>query len=374
MKKHLLLPAALLLFVALCAPVTSTAAPATSGAPAPASECWSRTEISSLGILGKALPTANPYHRIDTTVYKGFTRGENAQCRVPAGYTVVFKTDAERIGTSVQFGNVRSGGPFASYMGFDLYIKKDGKWLWAGRNHFSASGNDDVKILVSDMAPGEKECLLYLPIYSELYGAQVCVPEGSRVEKMESPFRSRIVFHGSSFTHGISTTRAGMSYPMQFMRKTGLQVIPLGFSGNCKMQPYFADFLEDVEADAYVFDPFSNPNIRMIRERLEGFVERMVKAHPGKPLIFQRTIYWERENFNTAAQKEYGGRRALTDSLMPILCKRYKDVYYIHPDAALHNGESSTADGTHPNDNGYSVWEASIEKPILKILKKYGIK
>ena len=62
---------------------------------------------------------------------------------------------------------------------------------------------------------------------------------------------------------------------------------------------------------------------------------------------------------------------ALSDSLMREICKEYKDVYYIKPDAALHNGESSTADGVHPNDHGYSLWEESIEKPILKILKKY---
>ena len=66
----------------------------------------------------------------------------------------------------------------------------------------------------------------------------------------------------------------------------------------------------------------------------------------------QRTIYWEKENFDTSAQKEYGGRRALSDSLMNEICKEYKDVYYIKPDAALRGGESSTADGTHPNDNG----------------------
>ena len=228
--------------------------------------------------------------------------------------------------------------------------------------------------MIKNMEAGMKECLLYLPLYSELNACQVCVPEGCVLEPLESPFRHKIVFHGSSFTHGVSCTRAGMSYPMQFMRKTGLQVIPLGFSGNCKMQPYFADVLEDIEADAYVFDPFSNPNIPLIRKRLLPFIDRMVKAHPGKPIIIQRTIYWEKENFNTQARAEFGGRRALSDSLMKIACKKYKDVYYIKPDAALHNGESSTADGVHPNDHGYSVWEASIEKPILKILKKYGIK
>ena len=336
---------------------------------------WTKVEASSLNLCGKAFDTPNPYHRIDTCVFKGFTKGENSMCREPAGLTVLFKTDAPTIGVSVQFGEI-SRGEYRSYRGFDLYIKKDGKWLWAGATSFNwdHKNPDRVNSLVNNMAPGEKECMLYLPIYSEVNSCQVCVPEGSKIEPLESPFRHKIVFHGSSFTHGVSCTRAGMSYPMQFMRKTGFQVIPMGFSGRCKMQPYFADVMEAIDADAFVFDPFSNPNINTIRERLEPFVERMVKAHPDKPLIFQRTIYWERENFNTDSQREFEGRRALTDSIMPILCKRYKNVYYIKPDAALHNGESSTADGVHPNDNGYSLWEASIEKPILKILRKYGIK
>lgn len=336
---------------------------------------WKRVEASELNLVGKAFDTPNPYHRIDTVKYKGFTSGENFQCRVPAGLAVLFKTDAGKIGVSAEFAQI-SKASYRSYRGVDLYIKKDGQWLWAGMNDFPFDHDDKDKVItvVSNMAPGEKECLLYLPLYSELNSIKVCVPEGARIESMESPFRHKIVFHGSSFTHGISTGRSGMSYPAQFMRRTGMQPVTLGFSGNCKMQPYFADVLEDIEADAYVFDPFSNPNISMIRERLLPFIDRMVKAHPGKPVIIQRTIYWEKENFDTSAQKEFSGRRALSDSLMKIACKQYRDVYYIKPDAALHNGESSTADGVHPNDNGYSVWEKSIEKPILKILRKYGIR
>jgi len=337
---------------------------------------WNKVEASSLGLCGKAFETPNPYHRIDTCFYKGFSKHENEQCRVSTGLTVLFKTDAERIGVSLEFGNYVHKGAFCSYRGFDLYIKKDGKWLWAGACTFNADHKDWNKVVdvVKYMAPGEKECLLYLPLYTEIASCQVCVPEGSYIKPMESPFRHKILFYGSSFTHGVSCTRAGMSYPMQFMRRTGLQVIPMGFSGNCKMQPYFALVMANVEADVYVFDPFSNPNIPMIKERLMPFIDKMVKAHPGKPIIFQRTIYWERENFNTDSQREYQGRRDLSDSLMAIACKAYKDVYYVKPDAALHNGESSTADGVHPNDNGYSLWAASIEKPILKILKKYGIK
>ncbi len=335
---------------------------------------WSlEVEACELNLVGKAFyDTPNPYHRIDTCRFKGFTKSENMQCRCAAGLAVLFTTDASDIGVKMDFDHA-SGAAYCSYRGFDLYIKKDGQWLWAGMTSFPTEHKDKdaVRALVKNMAEGEKECLLYLPIYTDINSCKVCVSGATHIDPMASPFKHKIVFHGSSFTHGISTTRAGMSYPVQFMRRTGLQPITLGFSGNCKMQPYFADVLEEIDADAYVFDIFSNPNIPLIKERLRPFIDRMVKAHPGKPIIVQRTIYWEKENFDTSAQKEYGGRRALSDSLMTEICKEYKDVYYIKPDAALHSGESSTADGIHPNDNGYSLWERSIEKPILRILKKY---
>lgn len=332
------------------------------------------TEASELNLIGKIMDnTPNPYHRVDTVLYKGFTTGENRQVRCPTGLAVLFKTNSTVISVKTEWGWEYSSVatmPIA-YRGYDLYIKRDGEWVWAAAQATKPEKGRDNLVLIKDMDGSEHECLLYMPNYSEVNSCRIGIEEGASIEPLENPFRHRIVFHGSSYTHGVSTSRPGMSYPMQFMRHTGLQVLSLGVSGNCKMQPYFADVLEEVEADAYVFDIFSNPNIPLIKERLRPFIDRMVKAHPGKPIIVQRTIYWERENFDTAAQQEYGGRRALSDSLMAEICKDYKDVYYIKPDAALHNGESSTADGIHPNDNGYSLWERSIEKPILKILRKY---
>jgi len=332
-------------------------------------------EASSLTLVGKAFDTPNPYNRIDTVRYKGFDKAENTMCRQPAGLAVLFRTNATDIGVSMELGE-RSRSSYRSYRGVDLYIIKDGRWTWAGMNDFESDHNNPslIRSIVNNMDSSMKECILYLPLRAEVYSCKIRVPQGATIEAMESPFRHKIVFHGSSFTQGVSCGRSGMSYPVQFMRRTGMQIIPLGFSGHCMMQPYFADVLEDIEADAYVFDTFSNPDAKTIRERLLPFIERMVSAHPGKPIIVQQTIYWERENFNTDAIAEFTERRAVADSLMKIACRKYKDVYFIVPDAALHNGESSTADGIHPNDNGYSLWERSIEKPILKILRKYGIK
>ena len=52
------------------------------------------TEASDLTMIGKILPTPNPYHRVDTVKYKGFTKSENTQVRCSAGLAVVFATDS----------------------------------------------------------------------------------------------------------------------------------------------------------------------------------------------------------------------------------------------------------------------------------------
>jgi len=260
-----------------------------------------------------------------------------------------------------------------SLRGYDLYIKKDGEWLYAASKANGAGKEDENLVLIKDMDGSMKECMLYLPIYSEEYSVKIGVQEGAVIEAIESPFRHRIGIFGSSYTQGISTSRPGMSYPMQLMRMTGLQFLSLGCSGNCKMQPYFADVLCDADVDAFVFDCFSNPDAKMIEERLFPFIEKIQAAHPGKPLIFQQTIYREGRNFSQSVEAKESAKQAMAEKLMKEAVKKYDDVYFIQTNAtdAMH---TTSVDGIHPSDHGYTLWAQSIRKPILKILKKYGIR
>ena len=333
------------------------------------------TEASDLNLIGKIhKDTPTPYHRVDTVKYKGFTRGENYQVRTPAGIAVLFKTNSSVITVKTEYGQQSSHTSTMplSYRGYDLYIKDGNQWLWAGAAATKPDNEDANIVVVKDMDNTEKECLLYLPIYSEVYSVKIGTEKGSKIEALESPFRHRIGIFGSSFTHGISTSRAGMSYPMQLMRWTGLQILSLGCSGNCKMQPYFGEVLCDAEVDALIFDAFSNPNAKMIEERLFPFIEQLQKSHPDIPLIFQQTIYRERRNFNTAVAASEQAKQEMAAKLMKEACKKYKNVYFVQTNATDELHETSV-DGTHPGDYGYTLWAQSIQKPILKILKKYGI-
>jgi hypothetical protein len=258
--------------------------------------------------------------------------------------------------------------------GYDLYIRKDGRWIYAASAVAGDKTLDSNVVVIRDMDGQEKECLLYLPMYSEVRSVKVGVQEGATLQAMENPFSHRIVFFGSSFTHGVSTSRAGMSYPLQLERATGLHIVSLGCSGNCKLQPYFCDVLCATQADAFVFDTFSNPSISEIEQRLFPFIEKLQKAHPGVPLIFQRTIYRERRNFNTAVENVEHSRQDRAEQLMREACKRYKDVYYIDVTNATSPSHETSVDGTHPDNYGYTLWAESLRKPLLKILKKYGIR
>ena len=357
-----------ILLISVAALLTISAAAQT-----PKNVKYTFTEATDLNLIGKLMDTPNPYHRVDTCRFKGFTKGENEQVRCSAGLAVLFRTNSSTISVKSEFGYMNHGENTMgiALRGYDLYIKNaDGEWVYAASK---ADGRDRGNcVLIKDMDRTEKDCMLYLPIYSEEYSVKIGVEEGAAIEALESPFRHRVAIFGSSFTQGISISRPGMSYPMQFMRHTGLQILSLGCSGNCKMQPYFADVLAAADVDAMIFDAFSNPNAQMIEERLFPFIERIQKAHPDIPLIFMQTIYREGRNFNVNYDRNEQAKMDMAEKLMKEAVEKYDNVYFVVPNTGKEARETSV-DGTHPSDMGYLGWARSIEKPIQKILKKYGL-
>ena len=335
-------------------------------------------EATDLTILGKMFPdTPHPYHRLDTARFKGFTAAETSRVLESAGIIVAFKTDSPSIRVQATYGYIYKGGSTTGFSikGYDLYIRKDGRWLWAAAGMPKQDDNSDAVNLITDMDGSLHECLLYLPARSEVLSVQVGVEEGRVLEPLENPFRHRIGVFGSSFTHGVSTSRSGMAWPSIFTRETGIQMCNFGLSGRCKLQPAFAAALSEApDIDAFVFDSFSNPTVEEIEERLFPFIEKMQAAHPGKPLIFLQTIYREKRNFNTKEDQIEQERIEAAARLMKEACKKYKDVYFITSTNATSPERDTSVDGIHPDDYGYTLWAHSVKKPILRILKKYGIR
>ena len=258
--------------------------------------------------------------------------------------------------------------------GLDLYMKVDGKWrfVMAPRIPCDLEPSTYNYNIVKNLADGEKEFLLYLPIWCEMSSLKIGIEAGATIEGLPSPFRHKVIVYGSSITHGAAASRPGMTYTAILSRNLGIDFVNFGFAGQCKMQNAFLEFLQSCEADAFLFDTFSNPSSIEVKERLKPFVEGMIKAHPGKPMIFlQSAIPYE----NEANIKKQAGRKLRNEtasSIMQKLVKQYKDVYFLAvPDVV---GIDGTIDSTHPNDLGFDRFVKAYQPKIAKILKKYGIK
>ena len=334
-------------------------------------------EASELTLVGKLFPdTPNPYHRVDTVKYKGFTQNENSQLRQSSGISVAFRTDSKTISVKAEYGELftNRSTPRISSQGFDLYARVDGEWVWAGAN---AHNTENPKILskpiplVENMDGKMREYLLYLPNFSEIRSLKIGVDEGAVIESTEIPFKGRVCMFGSSYTHGTSTSRSGMTYPAQLSRLTGYQILSLGCGGSSKLQPYFAEALADVDADVFIFDGFSNPKAPMIEARIHDFIKIIRSKHPSTPLVFLNTLYRARRHFNTSVEKVEKAKLEMAEKVMEECVKKYENVYWINSVNNLHEEFETTADGSHPSDYGYYLMAKSIQEPLVKILDEH---
>lgn len=330
------------------------------------------TDAQQLTVVGKLLHTNNPYHRIDVDKYPLLTSSEAGQCRQSAGVAIAFKTNSDFVGIDVKYLKM-DGRRDRGMVGFDLYIRKDGQWVWAWNNVPSNTAVNEfvhIPLLLTSVA-GWKECLLYLPLQSELAELQIVTDPDCRAEPLDNPFKGRVAVFGSSFTQGACAERPGLTYCAQLSRMTGYNFINMGFCGNSKLQTYFADALiaaEDV--DAYVFDAFSNPTPAEMEERLFQFIEKFQSVKPGVPLIFIKTLYREKRNFNPAYNVREQAKMDMADSLMTIAVDKYPNVYWIETTNTVDGTHEWTADGSHPSGYGYHLMAKSLLEPLTAILNK----
>ena len=157
------------------------------------------TEASDLTMVGKLMPdTPNPYHRVDTVKFKGFTKSENRQVRMSAGLAVAFRTDSKIITIKTKYEDrsfpVNTGG--LSARGYDLYIRNNGEWLWAASAVAKDNKPDENVTLIKDMDGTMHECLLYLPVFSEESSIKIGTEKNASIEAIDNPFRHiRFKFH-----------------------------------------------------------------------------------------------------------------------------------------------------------------------------------
>ena len=337
-------------------------------------------DAAELTVIGKPISTAKAFTRIDTAQYKFANRTIDRYAGYSTGLAVLFETDSHVIRAKWTTGPSNSGANMTAIgqKGLDLYIMKDGKWVFAGVGTpimRKAPFSQHEGTIVTDMTKDTKQCILYLPLFDNVEKLEIGIQDGSVIKPMANPFRHNIIVHGSSITHGASASRAGMTYAARFGRDNGLYTCNLGFSGMCKLQKEYAYYLADIkEVDAFIFDTFSNPQADVINEKFDEFVDIVRAAHPDVPMIFLQTERRETRNFNVKREASEAEKQKVAEAVVRNRMKTDKNMYFISSEGFLGTEHIATADGTHPTDLGFTHMLEIISPKIKKILKKYGIR
>src|SRR5262249_35228592 len=101
--------------------------------------------------------------------------------------------------------------PATGVSGLDLYVKSDGRWRWLAVG--MPKEQTTSLTLVGGLPTGEREYLMYFPLYNGVTSLELGFSKGAHLyiaEPRGPGERKPIVFYGTSITQGGCTSRPGM--------------------------------------------------------------------------------------------------------------------------------------------------------------------
>jgi lysophospholipase L1-like esterase len=247
-------------------------------------------------------------------------------------------------------------------IGFSLYVKKGDKWYFVNSSKINRAEYE--LDLVRDINNKEYTYRLYFPLYQALIDLSIGVENNAPFDFVIDEMESMIIY-GTSISQGGCATRPGMDYGAILGRMKNLNVINLGFSGSCKVEPEMLSIINNIIKEKNVkyilFELESNsPSYDHFRERFSHYMENL----------------YNRENIKVYLVSHYDeGAILINDKLN----KYRKGFYKVQKEIANKYGITfidgkkitkkmecdGSVDGSHLTDLGFY----EVAKQLAKIIK-----
>lgn len=334
------------------------------------------TAAGSLLMIGKAKPTDSIFQRIDAVETKDMPKSVQGLARNSAGIAILFETNSTVIRAKWKLANevyLANMAPIG-HSGLDLYCLKNGKWQFVMTGKPVKGVLEQDQVIIQHLDTAMKQFMLYLPLYNTVSDLQIGVQQSAIIRKPDHPginTTKRVVMYGSSILQGASAGRPGMAYPAILQRKTGYDVINLGFSGSAKMEMELARYLASVPADLYILDCIPNPSPEQIKERSYHFIKYLREQKPLVPIILVETILRENGNWDQNLGKNVINQNIEIRRTYERLKKEgIKNFYYLTADKLIGNDHEATIDGVHLTDLGFMRMAEAVLPLIKKAMRK----
>src|SRR5436190_12193153 len=332
-------------------------------------------DVRALGVEGQGwTDTKAPFDRLPAKAEKTARPPVWGLSRNSTGLCVRFVTDATTIHarwTLTSKNLAMPHMPATGVSGLDLYVKTDkGKWQWVANGRPTAETN--TQQLASGLTPGEKEYLLYFPLYNGVSEVEIGLPKGTTLKKADprpADKQAPIVFYGTSITQGGCASRPGMVHTAILGRKFDRPVINLGFSGNGTLDLDIAALMGELDAAVFVLDCLPNLSAAQVAERTEPFVKALRKAKPTTPiLLVEDRTYANAPALPSLAKRNADSRAAYKKAFDALVAAGDKNLHYLTGDKLIGDDGEGTVDGSHPTDLGFLRQAdafAEVLRPIL---------
>lgn len=246
--------------------------------------------------------------------------------------------------------------PATGVSGLDLYARTDaGGWRWVANGR--PTGETTTARLAAGLPAGEREYLLYLPLYNGVKAVEVGLPKDAVLKRADDRPADRltpVVFYGTSITQGGCASRPGMVHTAIVGRRLDRPVVNLGFSGNGTLDREVAGLLGELDAAVYVLDCLPNMNAAQVAERTEPFVTALRKARPRTPILLVEDRTFANAPFQPAVAKATADRRAaLRAAFDKLTANGVSGLHYLPGDKLIGDDGEGTVDGSHPTDLGF---------------------
>ncbi len=287
-----------------------------------------------------------------------------------SGMAARFKTDATTIHARWSLTSSSLAMPHmpaTGVSGLDLYVKTEsGKWRWLANGRPTKYPENRVT-LANGIPAGEREYLLYLPLYNGVTSVEIGVGKANFLETQPRSADSKpIVFYGTSITQGGCASRPGMVHTAILGRRLERSIINLGFSGNGKMEQEVADLLAELDVAVYVIDCLPNMSAEEVTARTEPLVQTLRKAHPTTPiLLVEDRSYSDSFLINSKRRRNLSSREAFRAVYDRLTAAGVDGLRYLEGERMLGDDGDATVDSSHPTDLGFYRM-ADYFEPILR--------
>jgi len=289
--------------------------------------------------------------------------------RDSAGLAFRFNTDATELKIRYSVGDKNLAMPHmpaTGVSGVDLYALDGETWKWVD---VTRPTTPDTLYTISEIDPGKRTYMAYLPLYNSTVKIEIGVPKGTQFEPIAPRQEKPIVFYGTSITHGACASRPGLCHPAILGRRLDRPVINLGFSGNGKMEPEVVALLAEIDAAVYVIDCLPNMNSQEVTERAERIVRQIREVRPDTPIVLVEDRSFTNSSIRKSKRDHHAdSRAALIRAFDLLVSSGVKNLHYIEGEALLGDDTEGATDGSHPNDLGFMRQADAFEPELRKAL------